>query len=186
MIIFTGSTLEPARCYILYATYTILLRNFLFRKKSLIREFSCLTRASHVGFFLLRSGGYMLPSLFWFLLGKWPRDDFCRVRSPEMLCWICFSPTRFTYTTASILGLLCQRAPLGDLEPSASHNFIWPDHGSPGTLWQMYLSTNFKLVPAMPSDVTCEKWIHRWLTWKAYTTVATVLKSAIRWARKPK
>lgn len=40
-------------------------------------------------------------------------------------------------------------APRGDLVHSASHNFIRPDHGSLGTLWQMYPSANFKLVPAV-------------------------------------
>lgn len=43
-------------------------------------------------------------------------------------------------------------SPCCDLLHSSSHNFIRPDHGPRGTVWQMYPSANFKLVPASPND----------------------------------
>lgn len=165
MIIFTGVTLRNRTNY--NATYTILLRNFLFHKNYLTLSNKSIYS---IGFLRSRNDRCMLPSLFRFLLGNGQEMIFAGSGLRRCCAGSVFLPL-VSPTTAYILGLLCQRAPLGDLEPSASHNFIWPDHGSPGTLWQMYLSTNFKLVPAMPSDVTCEKWIHRWPWWRALPTL---------------
>lgn len=82
----------------------------------------------------------------WFLPGRVPWDPLHRTPfgllgpHPSPSCEIAGCVTRTS---------LSPRSARGDLVHSASHNFIRPDHGSPGTLWQMYPSANFKLVPAV-------------------------------------
>lgn len=95
------------------------------------------------------------------------RDDFCSGMATEMIFagsslervaphWTPFGPGLHPVPLHLANAAKCvtrtslsSRSARGDLVHSASHNFIRPDHGSPGTLWQMYPSANFKLVPAV-------------------------------------
>lgn len=66
-----------------------------------------------------------------------------------------FRGNPFPAATAFISSVLPPSFPITpccDLLHSSSHNFIRPDHGPRGTVWQMYPSANFKLVPASPND----------------------------------
>lgn len=75
-------------------------------------------------------------------------DSYCRSENVALLLTNpgLTAVRRPSQTAAKRVGEVSVAALRGDLVHSGSHNFIRPDHGPLGTLWQMYPSANFKLV----------------------------------------